>query len=100
MEIESPPDWQIKPARTYVVYDQTGNIVHVHQVASARGAKGLTREEDQARAVELAKQFGHRAKGLQVLAVKPDDLDLTVTQRVNPKTRRLIRDETKTQSGT
>ena len=95
---QSSPEWEIKSRRAYVVYDgQTGEIVHVHQVTTFRGAKELTRQEDKARALKLAKQFGHSVKGLRVLTVEPDDLNLTVTQRVNLKTRRLILDEMETE---
>jgi hypothetical protein len=97
---QSAPELEIKSRRAYVVYDgQSGAIVHVHQVTTYRGAKGLTRQEDKARALKVAKQFGHRAKGLRVLTVDPGKLDLSVAQRVSLKIRRLIPDEMEMEGG-
>jgi hypothetical protein len=76
--------------RTCVVYDpRTGAIVHVHQAFVHRGAAGLSEAEDEARALELARQFGHRAAGLRVLRAA-DELDLRVPHRVDVKAGRLV----------
>ena len=85
---------EIESERAYVVYDtQTGHIVHVHQVMTFRGASSGSRDEEAARAMELAGQFGHRPDGLRAFAVAPGELDLRVPQRVDLKTVRLIRTE-------
>ena len=85
---------EIESERAYVVYDtQTGVIVHVHQVTTFRGASSGSRDEEEARALELAKQFGHRPDGLRALAVAPSELDLRVPHRVDLKSLQLIRIE-------
>ena len=85
-------DWEIESDRTYVVYDEkTGRIAHVHQVTTYAGAKAASERADKAEALKLAKQFGHSVRGLRVLNVRARDLNLGVPQRVDVKTRRLVR---------
>ena len=96
---QSSQGWEIKSRRAYVVYNEkTGDIVHVHQVTTYRGGKALAQREDKARALKFAKRFGHSTAGLRVLTVEPTDLNLTIPQRVDRKTRRLIGDEVRTES--
>jgi hypothetical protein len=94
MPYKTPLAPEIESERAYVVYDtQTGRIMHVHQTTTYRGAEAPSRPEDDARALELAVRFGHRADGLRVLAVAPGDLEHSVPQRIDLKTLRLIRSE-------
>jgi hypothetical protein len=85
------PDFlAVESRRSYVVYDpRTGAIAHVHQAIVHRGATGLSEAENEARALELARQFGHRGAGLRVLRAA-DDLDTRVPQRVDVKAGRIV----------
>jgi hypothetical protein len=75
----------------HVVYDPpTGNIVHVHQTSVFRGAEGPTEQQAEIRAMELAKQFGHRTEALRVLRVKASDLDLRHPLLVDVERQRLV----------
>ena len=85
---------EIESERAYVVYDtRTGRIVHVHQVTTFRGAISGSQDDEEARALALAEQFGHRPHGLRALAVAPSELNLSVPQRIDLKTLQLIRTE-------
>ena len=65
---------KLEPEQAYVVYDsRTGCIVHVHQTATIAGSEERSQEAIEARAMELARQFGHRTDGLLVLRVEPGD---------------------------
>ena len=90
---------EIESERAYVVYDtQTGLIVHAHQVMTFRGASSGSQDEEEARALELARQFGHRLDGLRALAVAPGELDLRVQQRVDLTTLQLVRTEVRAEN--
>src|SRR3989442_1187438 len=94
MHYKTPLAPEIESERAYVVYDtQTGRIVHVHRATTYCGAEARSMSEDEARALELAVRFGHCPDGLRVLAVAPRDLDLSVPQRIDLKTLRLIREK-------
>lgn len=86
----TPPDvLTLESRQTYVVYHRTGTIVHVHQALLYRGGQKLTEEQNAARALELARQSGHRPEGLRVLRAA-DDLDLRVPHRVDVKAGRIV----------
>jgi hypothetical protein len=75
---------EIESECAYVVYDlHNGAIVHVHRKTTFRGAKSLSQQQDEARAIQLAKQFGHRTEGLRVLRVDPRELEPRTPQRVD-----------------
>ena len=83
----------IESERAYVVYDpHTGAIVHVHRTMTFRGGHGRSQQQDEARAITLARQFGHRSEGLRVLSVEPRDLDPRWPQRVDLGSLRLVQD--------
>src|SRR5262245_59051304 len=74
--------------RVYVVYDRrTGDIVHVHRVWTFSGGTSMAVEDEEARALELARQFGQRSD-LRVLQTAKFDRQLQ--QRVDTKTGKLI----------
>ena len=55
MAASTPEGLPVESERTYVVYRaRTGQIVHVHDVVTFRGAEGRSQAEDQARALDLA----------------------------------------------
>jgi hypothetical protein len=68
---------------TYLVYDATGHVVHIHQITSFRGAKVASAKEAEARALEMARLHGHPARDLRLLKAPPD-LDLSTPLRVEP----------------
>jgi len=73
---EKPQAMAIESERAYVVYDdQTGRIVHMHKVTIFSGAARPSPQEEEARALELAKRFGHSPDALRVRAVTMEDLD-------------------------
>jgi hypothetical protein len=77
---------------TYVVYDQrTGTIVHVHRIATFRGAESQSPEQDHARALEMARRFGHETARLKSLRVEA--FDGRLPQRVDVRAMRLVQVE-------
>jgi len=75
--------------RVYVVYDRrTGDIVHVHRVWTFSGGTSMALEDEEARALELARQFGQRSDHLRVL--RAAKFDRRLQQRVDTKTGKLI----------
>lgn len=81
--------FQIESQRAFVVYDpQSGSIVHTHKITTFKGGTDNCKDGE-ARAMELAKQFGHRIEGLRVLQVKPDDLE-PIPQRLDLESKKLI----------
>ena len=80
---------KLESERVYVVYDhRTGDIVHVHRVWTFSGGTSMAVDAQEARALELAKQFGHRADRLRVL--RAAEFDRQLQQRVDTKTGKLI----------
>jgi hypothetical protein len=71
-----------------VYYSGTGEIAHIHRVLTFRGAARKTDEESEARALELAAQFGHARERLRVL--QTDSFDTRVPHQVNLETRKLV----------
>jgi hypothetical protein len=91
MQTDPNGRFEIESRRAYVVFDErTGEIVHVHRVTTFRGAESLTRDEEEGRAVAMARQFGHAVAGKRVLAVDPDELERGKCRCVDLQTGRLI----------
>jgi hypothetical protein len=66
----------IEGERAYAVYDgQTGRIVHLHKIVIFSGAAGCTPQEEEERALTLARRFGHSSQSLRVRAVAPGELE-------------------------
>ena len=83
---------KLEPEQAYVVYDSlTGCIVHVHQTATVAGSEERSQEAIEVRAMELARQFGHRTDGLLVVRVEPGELDFRSPQRIDLRSRQLVR---------
>jgi hypothetical protein len=80
---------EIESTTVHVVYDaKTGVIAHVHRIVTHRGATPASREEVEARALEMASRFGHLAKNLSVL--RADTFDRSKPQRVDVKRRKIV----------
>lgn len=85
---------EIESERAYVVYDpHSGAIVHVHRITTFRGGQGLSQQHEEARALAMARQFGHAVERLRVLPVESHDLDQHLRQRVDLGTLRLVSDQ-------
>jgi hypothetical protein len=92
MEYQAGDSLEVEYERAYVVYDATtGAIVHEHRTTTFSGAEGRSEDEDQERAVELARRMGHREADLQALPV-PADFELQACDQVDVKARRLVSD--------
>ena len=79
---------EVESERTYVVYDRnSGEIVHIHRITVHQGAEKIGETRAEARALEVAAQFGQREDKVAVL--RADDLDLAASYVVNVKTREL-----------
>ena len=87
MEHQAGDPLEVEYQRTYVVYDATtGVIVHQHQTTTFSGAEGRSEQEDEERAVELARGMGHRAADLRALPVAAD-FELEPCHRVDVDAR-------------
>ena len=76
----------------YAVYDsKTGRIVHLHRVTVHGDAAAPASDENEARALDLARRHGHEAE-LQVLEVSPRDLEGRSPQQVDLASRTLKAD--------
>lgn len=94
MNVQGTDPFEIESRRAYVVYDaRSGAVVHVHRVTNFRGAESRHPEEEEARAIAMARQLGHTVEGRRVLAVDPAELDRAVSCRVDIHSQRLIVDQ-------
>jgi hypothetical protein len=82
---------EVEYERAFVVYDSTGAIVHHHVTTTFVGAEGRSEGEDEERAVEMARDSGHRETDLLALPV-PAGFELQASDRVDVAARRLIAD--------
>lgn len=75
----------------YAVYDaKTGRIVHLHRVTVHGDAAAPSSDENEARALELARQ--HHDAELEVLEISPQDLEGRAPQQVDLATGALKAD--------
>ena len=82
-------DLEIESTTIHVVYNaKTGAIAHVHRIVMHRGATPVSREEEEARALEMASRFGHSQKNLRV--VRAEKFDRSQPLRVDIKTGRIV----------
>jgi hypothetical protein len=92
MEHQAGDPLEVEYERAYVVYDsKTGVIVHQHQTTTFSGAEGRSEDEDEERALDLARRMGHRGAHLQALPVDAD-FELQPSHRVDLDARRLVSD--------
>ncbi len=76
MSHKMPPALKIEGETAYAVYDEeTGHIVHLHKVIIFAGATACSSPEAEARALELARRFGHSSQSLRVRAVAPGEIE-------------------------
>ena len=74
----------IEGERAYAVYDgETGRVVHLHKVMIFSGAAGCSPQEEEERALTLAKRCGHRSQSLRVRAVAPGELEHVMKRSVS-----------------
>jgi predicted RNase H-related nuclease YkuK (DUF458 family) len=91
MSVQGTDPFEIESRRAYVVYDaRSGAVVHVHRVTNFRGAERRHPEEEEARAIAMARQLGHTVEGRRVLAVDPAELDRALSCHVDVGSQRLI----------
>ena len=94
MSVQGTDPFEIESRRAYVVYDaRSGAVIHVHRVTNFRGGESRHPEEEEARAIAMARQLGHTVEGRRVLAVDPADLDRAVSCHVDIRGPRLVVDE-------
>jgi hypothetical protein len=80
-------------AHAHVVYDgQTGAIIHIHGSTTFGGAEGRPQEEDEERALELARRMGAKESDLRTLSVEPAEVDVPFPLRVDLDGPRLTPD--------
>jgi hypothetical protein len=99
MRSDSSNGLQIAEHQTCVVYDRkTGRVAHIHDSITFAGAERPTKDQFEARAMDLARQLTTERRGLQldrleILHVHPDELEHVAAPRVDVKTRRLLQAE-------
>ena len=87
-----PTEPEIASESAYVLYDsRTGQIAHGHTIKNYKGARKITRKEEEQTVFAAAEQFGHKMAGLKLLSVPLKDFDFSVPVRVDLKTVKLIR---------
>src|SRR5262245_35900013 len=75
---------KLEDEQVFVVYDsKTGEIVHVHHILTYQGGARLLDEQQAARALEVAGEFGHHSDRVRVL--RTDKYKGGVPQRVDVK---------------
>ncbi len=99
MRSDSSNGLQIAEHQTCVVFDKkTGGVAHIHDSITFAGAEPPTKDQFEARAMELARQLATRRRGLkldrlEILHVHPDELEHVAAPWVDVKTRRLMQTE-------
>jgi hypothetical protein len=93
MDIASSPQIPEPEAlQVLVVYDvKTGAIVHRHHVVTLPGAPRRSKEELEARALELVRSLTGTNKDLAVLHADPQAFLEPVEYRVDPKKQEFVR---------
>ena len=72
-----------------VLFDESGEIVHTHEVITLPGGRRVPQDEVEARAIERAKKRGRDVAGLHVLHVPPEKIVAGQRYTVDPATREL-----------
>jgi hypothetical protein len=82
--------------QTCVVYDKkTGKVAHIHDCITFEGAELPSKEHVESRAMQLTRQFAAKRPGikldrLEVLHVKPEELEKARAPMVDVKARKLV----------
>lgn len=88
MKTDATNQMKLDDEQVFVIYNnETGEIVHVHHVLTYQGAARLSGDQQIARALAMACEFGHRSDRVSVL--RTDKYKGDVPQRVDVKTRQL-----------
>ncbi|MCI0642733.1 MAG: hypothetical protein L0Y72_15870 [Gemmataceae bacterium] len=93
MDISASPELpEPEEIHTMVVYDaKTGVIVHRHHVVTYPGAQKKTKEQLDARAIEMAKARTDSTKPLAVLHAAAEAFTQPVEYKVDVKKKRLVK---------
>lgn len=74
----------IEGERAYAVYDgETGRVVHLHKVMIFSGAAGRSPQEEEERALTMARRCGHISQSLRVRAAAPGELEHVMKSAVS-----------------
>jgi hypothetical protein len=96
MNFQTTRDSKIESARCCVLFDpKDGTIHHTHRVLTMQGAQGTSKQQMEARTLHHAKERGLDTKRLHILHVDPEALATPGHYSVNPKTRVLVKRETR-----
>ncbi|MFB7178322.1 hypothetical protein ACFCYI_11500 [Streptomyces sp. NPDC056257] len=89
----STGDSRVAYAKSCVVYDASGKIVHVHHVVDMEGVDETPESTVVERALALVKDEGLDPAELETLLVDPSLFDKPSHLRVDPKGRTVISEE-------
>jgi len=96
MRSDSSGGLQVAAHQTCVVFDKkTGKVAHIHDCITFEGAEIPSKEHVESRAMQLTRQIAATRPGikldrLEVLHVKPEELEHVLGSRVDVKTRKLV----------
>ena len=96
MRSDSSGGLQVAAHQTCVVFDKkTGKVAHIHDCITFEGAEIPSKEHVESRAMQLTRQIAATRPGikldrLEVLHVKPEELEHVLGPRVDVKTRKLV----------
>ena len=96
MHSDSSGGLQVAAHQTCVVFDnKTGKVAHIHDCITFEGAEIPSKEHVESRAMQLTRQIAATRPGikldrLEVLHVKPEELEHVLGPRVDVKTRKLV----------
>jgi hypothetical protein len=82
--------------QTCVVFDKkTGKVAHIHNSFTFEGGEVPSKKDFESRAIELARQFAAQRTGikldrLEILHVRPEELEHVLAPKVDVKARRLV----------
>ena len=98
MHSDSSGGLQVAAHQTCVVFDKkTGKVAHIHDCITFEGAEIPSKEHVESRAMQLTRQIAATRPGikldrLEVLHVKPEELEHVLGTRVDVKTRKLVQE--------
>jgi hypothetical protein len=87
---------RIADHQTCIIFDgRTGRVAHVHECVTLEGAPSRSRDEVEARAMELAREFTTQLpwvelEQLELLHVRPEELPDGPVLKVDVKTRKIV----------
>jgi hypothetical protein len=96
MQFDNSPGVQVVDHQTCVVFDrETGKVVHIHDSITHEGGEIPSKESIEARAMQFTRQFAAERQGvkldhLEILHVRPEELEDVLAPTVDVKERKLI----------